>query len=515
MCRGVVSQNCGPALDRTRRFDSTSPHWQHNSTGDATFLLHSCFHLHLLAGVLLLNSTRQVCSTAIVLLCLLALTGCGGSSSTAITQQQITVNIPNASCAASTTQPCPIGVGANWQLSATVTGSSNQSVTWSLSPSGASSGTIDSNGIYIAPNTVPNPATVTITATSAPDTAATASLQVTVLPSDPLGTVSSSSQLSSCAGSVSGGTCYQLAISCPQVNDFSVYLKVNNPPVAPVGTVLLGVGTGGSGLYDDPTAGGYEFGSNVVTSLLSSGYNTVQVSFGAPFDKDATPRGWLTGPGGVRRLACRYATVADWVYHNPTMINSNVSAGNSVPMCATGNSGGSAVIAYAVYEYGLDTEFKMIEPTSGPVMTRLDQGCSPPGTVFLNACTGAQQDMVYSTGGAAGGDAAIIDEAYQSAGATTPTPCTDAINGTAAPAGLFLSDSILYRGSQIVNLPNLNMKQLFGDTDTSNAVPQGTFWNQFVSPTPALQCLPGVAHDIPSFTTGAQQIANDIVAGCH
>jgi hypothetical protein len=294
-----------------------------------------------------------------------------------------------------------------------------------------------------------------------------------------------------------------------------VYLKVNNPTGAPVGTVLLGTGTGGSGLYDDPNAGGYQDGSNVVDMLLASGYNTVQVSFGAPFDNGSTPRGWLTGPGGVRRLACRYATVADWVYHNPKIINTGVSAANSAPMCATGNSGGSAAIAYAVYEYGLDSEFKMIEPTSGPVMTRLDVGCSPPNSnPSLNACTGIQQDMSYSTGGASGGDAAIIDEAYQAAGANTPTPCTDSINGTAAPAGLFLSDSILYQGAQTVTLPNLTIKQLFGDSDTSNAVPQGTFWNMHVSSPPALLCLPGVAHDIPSFNAGAIQIANDIVAAC-
>ncbi len=291
---------------------------------------------------------------------------------------------------------------------------------------------------------------------------------------------------------------------------------VNNPAGAPAGTVLLGTGTGGSGLYDDPAAGGFDFGSDVVTSLLSSGYNTVQVSFGAPFDNGTTPRGWLTGPGGVRRLACRYATVADWVYNHPTLINSNVSATTSAPMCATGNSGGSSAVAYAAYEYGLDTELKMIGLTSGPVMTRIDLGCSPPGSsTFLNACNpGVQQDMAYSTGGSGGGDAAIIDQAYQSAGANTPTPCTDAINGSAAPAGLFLSDSILYRGAQAVSLPNTTAKQLFGGSDTSNAVPQGTFWNTYV-PASQFQCLPGVAHDIPSSMSGAQQIATDIAAACH
>jgi hypothetical protein len=457
-------------------------------------------------------------SGSLLPLCL-ALTACGGSSSSSGTTppQTATVNIANASCASSATNPCPIGVGANWQLSATVSGASNQNVTWSISPSGATSGTIGSGtGIYIAPNTIPSPVTVTITATSVADSSATASVPVTIVANDPIGSVTSS-QLPSCEGSVQNGSCYQLAVSCPLIADFTVYLKVNNPSGVPAGTVLLGIGTGGSGLYDDPTAGGFEFGSNVVNSLLTSGYNTVQVSFGAPFDSGSQPNGWLTGPGGVRRLACRYATVADWVYKNPTIINSLVSTSNSAPMCATGNSGGSAVIAYAVYEYGLASEFAMIEPTSGPVMTRIDLGCNPAGTnSSLNACTELQQDMVYSTGGTTGGDAAVIDEAYQASGATTPTPCTDSINGTPAPAGLFLSDSILYEGAQAVTLPNLTIKQLFGDADTSNAVPQGTFWNSYVTPNPTLQCLLSpVAHDVPSYSDGANQIASDIAAACH
>jgi hypothetical protein len=157
----------------------------------------------------------------------------------------------------------------------------------------------------------------------------------------------------------------------------------------------------------------------------------------------------------------------------------------------------------------------MIEPTSGPVMSRIDLGCSPANSnPSLNVCTGMQQDMSYSTGGTSGGDAAIIVQAYQVAGATTPTPCTDAINGTPALSGLFLSDSILYLGTQAVSFPNLTIKQLFGKNDTSNAVPQGTFWNSYV-PASQFQCLPGVAHDIPSSTSGAQAIANDIAAACH
>jgi hypothetical protein len=61
------------------------------------------------------------------------------------------------------------------QFTATVTGTSNTAVTWSLSGaactgSGNPCGTIDANGKYTAPTTAPNPAQVTVTATSQADT---------------------------------------------------------------------------------------------------------------------------------------------------------------------------------------------------------------------------------------------------------------------------------------------------------------------------------------------------------
>ena len=443
---------------------------------------------------------------------LLALAGCGGSSTSF--QQQPGVSITGS-------PPSAIGVGANWQYTATVSGTQNQKVTWTISPSTA--GTIDANtGLYIAPLTVPNPATVTITATSQADTNQSAQTTVTVQANDPLGTVSGVTALPSCVGYSSWNltpACYQMTVSCPGVADLTTYLKVINPSGLPAGTVLFGVGTGGSGLYDDSQT--YSYGYQVVENVVNAGFNTVEVSFGGPFTSNQ-PYGWLQGPGGVRRLACRYATVANWVYNNPKTINPNPNntATNSAPMCATGNSGGSGAIGYAVYAYGLDSELAMIEPTSGPPMARIDQGCS-------SSCAGLQGPVCSNSSNVATmcyepADASVIDEAYQAAGASSPTPCTDSINqnpGTDA-ASLFLSDSIVYAPSNVpIRLPNTTVKVLFGDLDTSNAVPEGMVWEESIlpssfSPIPLNQCLPGVAHDIPSYFTGATQIATDIITMC-
>jgi hypothetical protein len=434
---------------------------------------------------------------------LLALAGCGGSSSGNNFQQQSSVTITGS-------PPSTIGVGANWQYAAAVSGATSQAVAWSVSSGG---GTIDaSTGLYIAPLAIPSPAKVTITATSQANPSQSASTSVTVQATDPKGTVSAVITLPSCSGNLQGATCFQMTVSCPGVADITAFLKVNNPNAAPVGTVLFGVGTGGSGLYDDPNAGGFMMGSTTVQNVLAGNFNTVQVSFGAPFTT-SQPNGWLQGPGGVRRLACRYATIADWVYNNPKTINSNPNntAANSAPMCATANSGGSGALAYAVYEYGLDTEFAMIEPTSGPPMTRLDQGCSPCNSnVQGPVCAGSmnQANLCYESA-----DAGIIDEAYQSAGASTPTLCTSGLNGNSTPAGLFLSDSILYSGN--ISLPHTTVKMLFGDMDTSNAVPQGMIWGQSVSPNAAFQCIADAGHPIPDVTDGAMQIATDIQQNCH
>ena len=446
------------------------------------------------------------------MLSVLSLAACGGSGSASF-QQQTSVSISGS-------PPSAIGVGANWQYMATVTGATNQSVTWTIAPTTA--GMIDPNtGLYIAPLAVPNPAKVTITATSQAIPSQSASTSVTVQATDPIGTVSGVTTLPSCSGSLQGATCFQMTVSCPGVADLTAYLKVNNPNALPVGTVLFGVGTGGSGLYDDPNAGGFMMGETTVQNILTVGnFNTVQVSFGAPFNPTPPqPNGWLQGPGGVRRLACRYATLADWVYHNPKTINPNPNntATTSAPMCATGNSGGSGAIAYAVYEYGLDSEFAMIEPTSGPPMARIDQGCSPcnsnvQGPVCTDASSMNNANLCYEPA-----DAAIIDEAYQSAGASSPTLCTNALNGNTPPSGLFQSDSIVYNPgtNNKISLPHTTVKQLFGDLDTSNAVPQGMVWGQSVSPSPLATCIADAGHPIPDVLDGAKQIASDIQQYCH
>lgn len=72
---------------------------------------------------------------------------------------------------------------ATQAFGATVTGSSNTAVTWSvngITGGNATVGTVSTGGLYTAPATVPNPATVTVRATALASSAASASASVTI-----------------------------------------------------------------------------------------------------------------------------------------------------------------------------------------------------------------------------------------------------------------------------------------------------------------------------------------------
>ena len=99
------------------------------------------------------------------------LSGCGTSSPSSGGQNS---QNPPASSVSVTISPltASLAEGASQQFSATVTGSSNTSVTWT-----ASGGTISATGLYVAGNSTGN---FTVTATSVADTSKTAPASVAI-----------------------------------------------------------------------------------------------------------------------------------------------------------------------------------------------------------------------------------------------------------------------------------------------------------------------------------------------
>jgi hypothetical protein len=113
---------------------------------------------------------RRGCSLALSCVLLILFGGCGGCGSSApAVQISVTVSPPSAS----------VAVGLTQQFTASVTGTTNPAVTWSVG-GGASNGTISATGLYTAPANVPSPAQVTVTATSQADSSKSAPATVTV-----------------------------------------------------------------------------------------------------------------------------------------------------------------------------------------------------------------------------------------------------------------------------------------------------------------------------------------------
>jgi hypothetical protein len=311
-------------------------------------------------------------------------------------------------------------------------------------------------------------------------------------PTQALGSVSGVTNIACHKGGMTGATCQQLTVSCPGISNFTAYVKINTPSNS-IGTVLYAVGSGGSGLYDTQ----FTYGKTAVQNVYNAGFTTVQITFGQPFTSKQ-PNGWVEGPGGVLATACRYATIAQWVY-------STVQNNTSKPMCATANSGGAGVLAYALSQYGSNSIISMAEVTAGPPTARLDWGCMCQQGKVATTC--GQGNLGTCFGKV---DGAIWDPAY-----TPNNYCSNAVLGNPPPGGLtFFFDDSVNNSSASYNFPHTYVNVVFGDLDTSSAVPIGLQWYDAITSTKSQACVAGAGHSLPNVLAGATQIANDLISLC-
>ncbi|MCU1300173.1 MAG: hypothetical protein JWQ87_457 [Candidatus Sulfotelmatobacter sp.] len=421
------------------------------------------------------------------------LAGCGGSSGSPSTSPpggSVSVKVAPSSFT--------MGVGSNYRFAAAVTGTSNTAVNWQVNGAeggNAGVGTIDSTGLYIAPGAIPS-GVITVAAIAQADGVTNGTSVVTLALTDPVGTATGHTiTCPSGSGITIGGTCYSIALSCPGIADLNGYLWVNQPPLTPIGAVLLTAGGNSEGLYADPNI--YIHGADVVNGLLAASYITVQTSFGGLFTT-TQPSGWQTGPGGIRRVACRYITLAQWVQQNIG------PSGKS--LCATGNSSGSILISYALAHYGGTSMFNMVEPTSGSPISRLDYSCECNQLNLTDPCDSSQQ--LTQCAGPMNAQK-YIDPAY-------PAPiCSQAVQShSTANTQQFLSDSILSPEGTL-SYPNTSVHFVWGGQDFSSAPVMGQEWQQKITTTNTASCVADAPHNLADVLDGAQKIVSDIVTYCH
>jgi hypothetical protein len=209
--------------------------------------------------------------------------------------------VQSATSVSVTIQPktAQVAAGGKLQLSATVTGSTNTVVLWALSGagcSGAACGTVTSAGLYTAPLSLPNPATVTVKATAMGDPAASATATLTLVAGSSVSVSPSSAQVkpggalqftASANGnssavfvwSISGSGCSGSA--CGSVSSSGLYTAPThapNPPIVAVTATLL----------SDPT---------------KSGSATVTISSGTAVGVSISPTSVQIGTGGHQQFA--------------------------------------------------------------------------------------------------------------------------------------------------------------------------------------------------------------------
>jgi hypothetical protein len=351
-------------------------------------------------------------------------------------------------------------------------------------------------------------------------------LGYSALAEDSIGTATLT-KLSPCpAGGLANGTCYTVTISnCPETTgNFVAAIKVNVPPKGKktLGAVFFTTGGAGNAYYDG-TLGTPDTRCNAqgncgllaVQTVNNAGYETIQTNFSDPHHSAAEPVGWLTGPAadGPRALACRYATLVHAVWTN------TLRSTTTRPICATGNSAGSAVIAYSLTQYGLGSLsgpgplLSMVEATSGPPMARIDNGCQKtPPTMTVTCPSGS----VLSEGYGVTTASEFIDPAYdgdQDTSSDSQDLCTQQMqNG--GNLTLFLHDSVVSDDFAAPSYPKTFVNVVFGDKDLSSAVPQGLEWYNAIRSSKAQACVAGATHVLPSSYEGATQVANDLISFC-
>jgi trimeric autotransporter adhesin len=315
-------------------------------------------------------------------------------------------------------------------------------------------------------------------------------VSATLIVADALGS-GNSTTISCPAGGLTGATCYAVTVSCPEISDFTGYVKVNYPTGTRAGTVVFTTGGNGNYLYDS----NFTYGITLLNTVLQGGYTVAQITWGHPFSN--LPDGWQTGPGGIRAVACRYATLAQWIYTNIHQ------ASTAAPFCATGNSAGAEVIGQALTHYGLGSIFAMVEPTSGPPFARQDWACDCLQPNVVDAC-GVSKG--YCVGLADAED--FIDPAY-----STPVCSEEVAMHSTTNDAAFLQDSVMSPDA-VLSYPNTFVKFLFGGRDSSNAPTQGQTWESAILSSKANSCVADADHEIPDALDGAQQIASDILTFC-
>jgi hypothetical protein len=282
-------------------------------------------------------------------------------------------------------------------------------------------------------------------------------------------------------------------------------VAVTEPPTGVIlrGTVVFGTGGGGNGFYEaDPVA------RAMMLRLSAGGWRLVQRGW------DGFLAGWITGPGGMLAVSNRYASLLTWIHS--TIHSSDATK----PFCATGNSGGSSELSYALARWGGGDLLDLAIPTSGPPIVALDHFCLdgadsswlaecgaalPAAALFPQVSTSWCSYWSQPDGGTSMGPRAAVDSAY-----TPATPCG---SHDATARAQLLADSAVAPGA-VFDYPLTKVDSLFGLLDIGEAVAGGHYYASKITSLHSVQYVAMTGHPLFSTDAGAAAIESAINTDC-
>ncbi len=308
--------------------------------------------------------------------------------------------------------------GASTQFSATLTGVSSNTVTWSVSGPGS----ISQSGMYTAPASVTSAASATITATSN----AVSSLQASA-------TVNISSQtisITPTSASLAAGATQQFGATVSGVSDNSVTWSVSGP-----GTIS------NSGLYTAPsTVTSAATATITATSNAVSGLQASATVSIAAQTISVTPKSANVTAGGTAQFAATLAGVSDqtvtWSVSGAGSISNsglytapaNASAGTTATITATSNAVSSLKTSATVT---IAAQTISVSPTSANV----NAGATQQFAATVSGVGDTSVTWSVSGGGTISNSGLYTAPANASAGATaTITATSNAVSSLQASA---------------------------------------------------------------------------------
>jgi len=182
-----------------------------------------------------------------------------------------------------------------------------------------------------------------------------------------------------------GGECYDVVIQCPRLTSVIVAtVRVSEPTSQPgLGTVIFFSGWAGDYYFQDAAEG-----PRVVAELRAAGYRTAEIKWASNWFEAAAYE-----PSGFARLACRAATVTQWITETWDQ------PGEELPFCVYGHSNGATELAFMLARYGLADVVSAAMMDGGPNSARLDAGCLPQdpqyGALWYDEATRTTVDYSY------------------------------------------------------------------------------------------------------------------------